>query len=127
VSDLLTDKAILGIGGTLLTVGIALWRRLSTSASGESPLYVRMARLGSAVLKQQAAEGALDSVKDSLLLEREETAYLRRELREARAEIARLSDLHDLPHTSAPTESSGLPNAGSTGSRKGRTRKKPTT
>ena len=124
MSDFLSDRTVIGIGTTLISVGIALWRRIRPS-SGPS-LFVRLARTGSAITRLQVAEGSLDSVKESLLLEREETAYLRVQLREARLEIERLRGQTG-PTSSASTSPSGQSSGGSTASRGARTRRKPTT
>ncbi len=120
----MTDRTLIGLGTTLVSVGIALWRRVRPSAG--PPWYVRLARIGSAITRLQVAEGSLDSVKESLLLEREESAYLRAQLREARAEIDRLNDSRP-PTSSASTAPSGPPSDSSTGSRGAKTPRRRTT
>ena len=124
MSEFLSDRTVIGIGTTLISVGIALWRRMRPPSG--SSILVRLARTGSAITRLQVAEGSLDSVKESLLLEREETAYLRSELREARAEIDRLTGLR-APTSSAGTGPSDPSSDGSTASRGARIRKRRTT
>jgi hypothetical protein len=125
VSDFLTDRTVIGIGTTLVSVGIALWRRIRPS-SGPS-WFVRLARMGSAITRLQVAEGSLDSVKESLLLEREEATYLRQRVRELQAEVDAIRSGSPPPTSSATTPPSGPSNAGSTRSRGVRSRRKPTT
>jgi hypothetical protein len=125
VSDWVTGWTVTGTVGLIVSTALAVWRRLSPQPD-RTPWYVKVAQLGSAIVRLQISEGTLDSMKESLLLEREESAELRADLRVCREEntalrlsIAQLRD-------SAKTESSGASNAGSTASRTARTPKKPT-
>ena len=135
MSDFFSDRTVVGLGTTLLGVGFALWRRFAPARPlGGSAWYVKLAQLGSATLKQQAAEGALDTYRESLLLEREERLQWQTRYREAsteidrlRAEITALRDQPVPPTTSATSDSSDPSSAGSSGSVKGRTRRRSTT
>lgn len=125
MSEFLSDRTVIGIGTTLISVGVALWRRIRPPSG--PPWYVRIARIGSAITRLQVAEGSLDSVKESLLLEREETAYLRAQLRDARIEMDRLRERTSSGTSSATPPLSDPSSDGSTGSRGEKTRKRRTT
>jgi hypothetical protein len=135
VSDFLNGWTATGLATTAISVGVALWRRFTPGRAPDSPpWYVRLARLGSEALRRQAAEGALDTVRDSLLLEREERLQWQARFREATTEIDRLErenrELRGqpaLPHSSATTEPSAASSDGSTASRGAKTRKRRTT
>ena len=128
MSDFLTDRTVLGIGGTLVSVGIALWRRLAPPRAPDQPsLYVRFFRAISAIGRLQMAEGDLDYAKESLLwkdqqlhLSLDENQRLAQENERLRSEIGRLTSSPD-PVSSTPST------AGYTERRGVRPRKKPTT
>jgi hypothetical protein len=122
-----SGRAISGLLAVGLTGAGLIWRRLSGGNQPGPSWYVRLARMGSAITKLQIAEGTLDSVKESLLLERQEGESLRKQLRTERAETDRLRAELTRITSSALTPSSDQSNAGSTARPGARTRKRRTT
>ena len=118
---------ISGLLASVLSIVGLIWRRLSGGTPSGPSWYVRLARTGSAITKLQIAEGTLDSVKESLLLEKEGRKADRSEIRELRNEIERLRSENARLSRSHDTDSSEPSNAGSTASHGARTRKRRTT
>jgi hypothetical protein len=128
VGELFTNGwTVSGILASGLGIAGLIWRRFSAGTNTGPSLYVRLARTGSAITKLQIAEGTLDSIKESLLLEKDGRKMDRAEIRELRTEIERLRS--EIAHLSRSPEtgSSDPPSATSTVSRGARTRKRRTT
>jgi hypothetical protein len=113
-----------GVLGLVLAAAGTIWRKISGPPRSGLPWYKSVAQAASAIFRLQIAEGDLDSVMGSLLLERQEGDSLRLQLRAERTENQRLRDEIARQPPSPTTASSDVSSDGSTRKRGTRPRRR---